>query len=102
VNPSEHDKGQGTLHKRVIKGRPFGVGFDRSPFPVGQRFEYWKIRRREQLRSAPPDDGDAEADDRDSKPPISADAFAQEGSCSKRSRGVAQGAYRHHETDFLK
>jgi ABC-type nickel/cobalt efflux system permease component RcnA len=42
-----------------------------------------------QLLSAPPDDGDTQADDRDSNPAISADAFTQEGFRPKGARGVA-------------
>jgi ABC-type nickel/cobalt efflux system permease component RcnA len=42
-----------------------------------------------QLLSAPPDDSDTQADDRDSNPAISADAFTQEGFRPKGARGVA-------------
>ena len=53
------------------------------------------------LFSAPPDDGDADTDYGDSDPPVTVDAFTQEGFRSKGSRGIAQGTDRHHETHFL-
>ncbi len=42
-----------------------------------------------QLLSAPPDDGDTHANDRDSNPAISADPFTQEGFRPKGACGVA-------------
>jgi len=48
---------------------------------LGQRLRYF---------SAPPDDGDADTDYGDSDPPVTVDAFTQEGFRSKGSRGIAQ------------
>ena len=55
-----------------------------------------------QLLSAPPNDGDAEADDGYTDPAISTDPLAQKRLRSKRSSGIAERADGHYETDFLK
>jgi len=78
-----------SVHDERRDGMPEGI------HPVGDESG-------EQLPAAPPDEGDTKADDGDSDPPISTDAFTQESFCSKGSRSIAQGTDWHHKTHLLK
>lgn len=99
----EEANDRGLVKKEEVNGRCVvrisssgcAVLAQRKPIRVSAPWCKW-------LPSAPPDHGDTEADDGNSDPAISADAFTQKGFRSEGSGSVAQSADRHYKTHFLK